>query len=223
MIVALDGVTGSGKSTLCKRVAAKLNFTYIRTGSFYRAIAYKMLSQKIDKTNLPSIKKLLKSTKIESNFNGENITILLDGKHVKAELNSPEVSSFVSQIAPIKEIRDYVSELQKNTAKNYDNIIMEGRDIGSVIFPNAELKIYLDCNIDERARRRVNQYAKDGITANVEEIKQAILKRDQEDSQRKLSPLVRLPEAFYLDTTNYTMDQCVDIIYNLIKFVQNKK
>ena len=223
MIVAIDGTTGSGKSGLCKRLSSLLGFYYIRTGSFYRAIAYKMLNTNVDKDNLKQIKLMLKQTKVSCKFENDHMTVLLDGEDVGKYINSPEVSSFVSKISPIIEIREYVTKIQRQSAKEYDNIIMEGRDIGSVIFPKADIKIFIDCDIDVRAQRRVKQYEKNGITLSQAEAKQAILERDKDDYTRKNSPLVRLPEAFYLDTSNYTMDECVEIVANLIKAKQNKK
>ena len=220
MIVALDGVTGSGKSGICKRIAKNLGFTYIRTGSFYRAIAYKVLQNNINWQNKPAIKKLLTNTKIEYFYKNEHVTLLLDGTDISNFINSPEVSTYASKVATLPIVRDYVKVLQQQAASYNQNIIMEGRDIGSVIFPNADIKFYIDCEINERAKRRVEQYAKNGVTVDFEQIKQDILARDKEDMERKHSPLIRLPEAYYLDTTNLSMDACVDIVAKQIKIKQ---
>lgn len=222
MIVALDGVTGSGKSGICKRIAKSMGFAYIRTGSFYRAIAYKVLQNNIDWQNATAMKKLLKNTKIEYFYKNDHVTLLLDEIDVSDYLNSPEVSTYASKVATLPAVREHVKLLQQQTSAYNKNIIMEGRDIGSVIFPNADIKIYVDCDINERAKRRVEQYAKNGVTVDFEQIKNDILARDKEDMNRKHSPLIRLPEAYYLDTTNLSMDACVEIVENLIKQKQSK-
>ena len=223
MIVAVDGTTGSGKSGLCKKVAKQLNFTYIRSSSFYRALTYKILQQNIDITNLNQIKHLIKNTTMQYDYINEHVVLIMDGTDVSQHLNTIEVSNYVSKVACIEEVRQYVRKLQQQSAKNHNNIIMEGRDIGSVIFPNADLKIYVDCDINERAKRRVQQYAKNGETVSVEQVKKVILQRDKEDTTRHNSPLVRLPEAFYLDTTSLSKQQCVDIVVKQIKQKQAKK
>lgn len=221
MIVAIDGTTGSGKSGLCKKVANMLDFTYIRSSSFYRALTYKILQNNIDINNEKQIEKLLQSTKIEYSYQNNTVVVIADGKDISKYLNGLEVSNFVAQVASISKIREYVRQQQIALSKNKANIIMEGRDIGSVIFPNADIKIFVDCDIDVRAQRRVTQYAKNQIDISFEQAKNDILKRDQEDITRKDSPLIRLPEAYYLDTTNLSKQQCVDIIVDLIRQKQS--
>lgn len=217
MIVAIDGTTGSGKSTISKLLAQKLNFAYIRTGSFYRAIAYKILQNNISETNVKAIVALLKSTNINNVYDGKHVKVILDNTDVSSLINSPEISNFVSKISPIPEVREYVRKLQRQSAENCPNIIMEGRDIGSVVFPNADVKIYIDCNIDVRAKRRAEQYKQTGKKISVSQAKKDILARDYDDMHRKTSPLVRLSDAFYLDTSNFTIDECVIILENLVK------
>lgn len=218
MIVAIDGTTGSGKSGLCKKVANLLDFTYIRSSSFYRALTYKILKNNIDINSEKQIKKLLDSTKIEYSYQNNTVVVVIDNNEdISKHLNNLEVSNFVAKVASISQIREYVRKQQVALSKNKPNIIMEGRDIGSVIFPNADIKIFVDCDIDVRAQRRVNQYAKNGINISFQQAKNDILKRDQEDITRKDSPLVRLPEAYYLDTTKLSKQECVDIVVELIK------
>ncbi len=217
MIVAIDGTTGSGKSGLCKKVAKLLDFTYIRSSSFYRALTYKILQNNIDIDDENQIDNLLNSTTIEYNYQNNTVVVVTDGEDVSKYLNSLEVSNFVAKVASIPKIREYVRHQQVALSQNKPNIIMEGRDIGSVIFPNADIKIFVDCDIDVRAQRRVDQYAKNGIEISTEQAKADILKRDQEDINRKDSPLIRLPDAYYLDTTNLTKQECVNIVVELIK------
>ncbi len=220
MIVAIDGTTGSGKSTISKRLALKANFAYIRTGSFYRAIAYKMLNNKISKDNIDQIQQMLKNTNITTTLKDGNLNVYLDGKDVSSLINSPEISNYVSKISPIAIIREFVRKLQKSSTNHHKNIIMEGRDIGSVVFPNAEIKIYVDCNLNTRAKRRVLQYKSSGKNITFAEAKKAISERDRDDKNRPTSPLIKLPEAYVLDTTHKSIDQCVD---ELLCIVQNFK
>ncbi len=219
MIIAIDGTTGSGKSTISKELANQLDFAYVRTGSFYRAIALKMLKKGIDKQDIGAIRRMLVQTSIASEYRGGHFLVWLDGVDVSGEINSPKVSEYVSTISPIETIRAYVRKLQRNAAKTCKNIIMEGRDIGSVIFPDADLKVYVDCNLLVRARRRVRQYAQNGMTISIAEAKKQIEQRDKEDMTRLNSPLVRLPEAFYLDTTHMNVASCVEVLKNQAEFI----
>ena len=207
MIVAIDGTTGSGKSTIAKELARQLNFAYVRTGSFYRAIALKMLRKNISKENLRAISAMLASTSIVGKYEGGHFLVWLDGENVSDKINTPEVSNFVSTISPIESIRVYVRRIQRSCAQTCKDIVMEGRDIGSIIFPHAELKVYVDCNILMRAKRRVRQYEQKGINISIAEAKHDIEQRDWQDMHRATSPLVRLPEAFYLDTTHMNILQ----------------
>ena len=220
MIIAIDGTTGSGKSTISKALAKKFNFAYIRTGSFYRVLALDALIKNIPADNEQQVKKMLETINIDADFSGHHVKICLDGKDVSDKLNSPEVSRDASVISTLKSVREYVSKLQKDSATKYDNIVMEGRDIGSVVFPNAELKVYIDCDIDTRAKRRQQQFEQNGNYQSFEQIKKDILQRDYNDTHRAISPLIRLPEAFYLDTTNHTIEECVELIAQQIQKVQ---
>ena len=220
MIIAIDGTTGSGKSTISKALAQKIGFAYIRTGSCYRAIALKILKEKVDYSNINEIKKLLSSTQIINKFDGKHVVVTMDGTDVSDKINTPEISNFVSKISSIHEVREYVRKLQQNSKKTCENIIMEGRDIGSVVFPNADLKVFIDCPIDVRAQRRVNQFKANNNSVSFEEAKKAIEIRDYDDTHRKESPLVRLPEAFYLDTSKFDIDGCVNELVKQIKKLQ---
>ena len=217
MIIAIDGTTGSGKSTISKLLAQRLKFAYIRTGSFYRAIAYKVLKNNISEADINSITEMLKNTKISNTYDGNHVKVILDGIDVSSLINSPEISNFVSKISPIPKVREYVRKLQRQSAKDCKNIIMEGRDIGSVVFPNADVKIFIDCDIDVRAKRRAEQYKQNGKTITITQAKKDILTRDYDDMHRTVSPLVQLDDAFYLDTSKYTIDECVILLENVVK------
>ena len=216
MIVAIDGYSGTGKSTISKLLAKEVGFAYIRTGSFYRALTVKALECKIDVYDENKITQMLAKTTIKSNFMGDHVKIVVDGNDISEFLNTPQVSTTVPIISKYKAVREYVRALQHNSAKQYDNIVMEGRDIGSVVFPKAEIKVFVDCDINERARRRVAQFAQNGKIVDFEKTKQEMQERDIADTTRKISPLVRLPEAYYLDTTNKSIKECVQLLKNLI-------
>jgi cytidylate kinase len=218
MIIAIDGTTGSGKSTISKLLAQKLGFTYVRTGSFYRALALKIKQSGTDYTNRQALQEMLKTTTItyQTSPTG-HVIITLDGVDVSGQLNSPEISAFVAKVSPIKTLRAYVRKLQQESADFSKNIVMEGRDIGSVVFPNAEVKVFIDCDIKERARRRAAQYAQSGKIISESQAKADILERDRLDTERENSPLVVSPGSLVLDTTNLSIDQCVDKIIEFAK------
>lgn len=222
MIVAIDGYAGTGKSTISKLLANEVGFAYIRTGSFYRAITFKALSCKVDINNEKAIAKMLEKTTIKSDFSGEHVKIWVDGNDVSAFLNQPDVSNQVAVVSKHNAVREFVRKLQHNTAKQYDNIVMEGRDIGSVVFPKAEIKVFVDCDIDERTRRRVAQFAQNGKIVDYAQTKQDIIARDIADTTRQISPLVRLPEAYYLDTTNKSVKECVQKLKDLVDEITEK-
>jgi cytidylate kinase len=218
MIIAIDGTTGSGKSTISKLLAQKLGFTYVRTGSFYRALALKIKQNDIDYSSEQALKNMLKNTTItyQTSPTG-HVIITLDGVDVSGQIKSPEISNFVAQISPIETLRAYVRARQQESAITNKNIVMEGRDIGSVVFPNAEVKVFIDCDINERARRRVKQYAANGKTLSESQAKADILERDRLDTERENSPLVVAPGSLVLDTSNLSIDQCVDKIIEFAK------
>ena len=202
MIIAVDGTSGSGKSSLCKKLAKHLGFAYLNSGSIYRAFALKCLEQNISSPNKKSVTNIiLNNTQINiENVDGEGV-IVLDGKVVTQELRTPEVTAVVSKISPIKQLRDYAQKLQHDFAKKCKNVVVEGRDIGSVVFPNADLKIFITAQIDERARRRQKDYLKLGKNLSIDQIKAELEERDREDSTRKISPLTIPDGALILDTT----------------------
>ena len=222
-VIAIDGPAASGKSTVASHLARLLSIPYVNTGSMYRAVTYAVLQQKIDVSDEAAMKELLNNMQLEYKADeAGNFSLSLNGVFLKDELVTPEVNANVSPVAAIPMVREKLKKLQRSLAEK-QRIVMEGRDIGSVIFPNADLKIYMDCDINVRTERRVKQYAKNGIKVSLQKAKQAIAQRDLEDTTRHDSPLIRLPEAFYLDTTNLSMEECVNIVIQQIKLKQNKK
>ena len=180
MIIAIDGPAGSGKGTIAKIVSERLNFINIDTGAMYRCVALKMLENKIALEEYDDIHKILNDIKID--FDGEKV--ILNGKDVSKDIRTIEVSNFVSPVSTIGFVREKMVDLQRDLGKR-NNVIMEGRDIGTVVFPNAELKIYLDATPEERARRRVAQNAENNIESNYEQILKDIIERDTRDSTRE--------------------------------------
>lgn len=205
--IAIDGPAGSGKSTIAKKISGKLGIEYIDTGAMYRALTYKVLKRGIDPNNTKSIIELLKSTDIDF-VNG---SIYLDGKIVDREIRLNDVSNNVSYIAKIEEVRKDLVKKQQAMAKR-KSIIMDGRDIGTVVLPDAEYKFFITASVKERANRRYKDLLSTGEDTSIESLIKEIEKRDTIDSNRKNSPLKKAEDAILLDTTYKTIDESIDFI-----------
>ncbi len=212
MIVAVDGPAGSGKGTLTKLVADKLNLQYIDTGAMYRCIALKMLEEGICLEDTDKIKEILDG--IEIDLQGPKV--ILNGRDVSKEIRTVEVANFTSPVSTIDFVRTKMVELQRGLGKEKD-IIMEGRDIGTVVFPNADVKIYLDASAEERAKRRVKQNEENGIASNYEQILKDIIERDTRDMSRPNSPLKKAEDAVVVDTTDAECEVNAQKIIDVIK------
>ena len=210
-IVAVDGTAGSGKGSVTKVVAERLNLVTIDTGAMYRCVTLAMLEQNVGTEELDKIADILKVIKIEFVDEGTEKKVFLNGKDVTLQIRSKEVTEFVSPVATIKIVREHMAQLQREMAKSID-VIMEGRDIGTNVFPNADVKIYLDATPEERALRRFKQNKENGIDTPYEEILQNVIDRDYRDSHRDISPLTKAEDAIYVDSTNMTIDEVVDDI-----------
>ena len=210
--IAIDGPSASGKSTIAKEVAKKLNIEYIDTGAMYRALTYKVLKNKIDVKDTQGVIEILKNTNIDF----INNSIYLDGVIVDKEIRQIIVSKNVSYIARIKEVREILVHLQQSMAKT-KNVIMDGRDIGTVVLPDANYKFYVTASVDERARRRYKELLDRGEkNISLEDIVADIVKRDEIDSNREIGPLIQPEDAHVLDTTNRTIDESVDFIISIV-------
>ena len=211
-IVAIDGPAGSGKGTVAKILADECNLTYIDTGAMYRAIAYATLQNNIDISEEDKIVELAKSSQIEF-IDGKTY---LNGKDISKEIRTMEVTKIVSPISSIVKLRKILVDMQREMADNLD-VIMEGRDITTVVFPNATYKFYLDASLDERANRRYKENIEKGMDVTLEEIKDNISKRDYNDMHKEVGSLTRTEDSIYIDSTNLTIEEVVEKIKNVIE------
>ena len=212
-IIAIDGPAGSGKGTLAKALAEKLNLVNIDTGATYRAVALKVLREKIDLSDKDKIIKLTKKIKIDLLEGG---TVLLDGEDVTKEIRSKEVTAIVSPISSIPEVREVLVKVQRNIAKGKD-VVMEGRDITTVVFPKAKYKFYLDASLESRAMRRYKENQEKGIDTSNEEVLENIKARDYNDMHKEVGSLTRTDDQIYIDTTNLTVEEEVAIIEKIVR------
>ena len=212
MVVAIDGPAGSGKGTVSKILAKECNLLYIDTGVTYRCVALKVIENNIDLNDKFAIIDI--ASKIDVTFSKEGFTYM-DGKDVSDRIRDKDVTSIVSPISSIPEVRTYMVELQRKMASNND-IVMEGRDIGTVVFPNADYKFYLDASVGVRAKRRFEQNKEKGINMSLEEIKDSNEKRDYNDMHKEVGALIRTDEQIYIDSSNMTIDDVIDSIRKVI-------
>lgn len=211
-IVAIDGPAGSGKGTVAKILAHKLNLTYIDTGAMYRAIAYLTLKNNVDIKDEDKIIELAKNSKIEF----LNDKVYVNGEDVSSKIRTMEVTRIVSPISSIVKLREILVDLQRNMANGLD-VIMEGRDITTVVFPNATYKFYLDASTEERAHRRFKENSLKGMQVTYEEILENIKKRDYNDMHKEVGALIKSDDAIYIDSTNLTIDEVVEKIKQIIE------
>ncbi|WP_418566536.1 (d)CMP kinase [Peptacetobacter sp.] len=212
MIIAVDGPAGAGKSTISKLIAKKLNINYIDTGAMYRAVTYKCLSEGVDVKNEEAVIEVAKRTDID--FRDNNI--YLDSKIVNEEIRTREVSANVSDVAKIKEVRYLMVDVQREIGTRND-VILDGRDIGSYVFPNADYKFFLVATPEERGRRRYKELCEKGFEGTLEEIIKDIEKRDEIDSNREFAPLKKADDAIEIDTTGLGIDEVVETVVSKIK------
>lgn len=212
MIVAIDGPAGSGKGTITKLVAEKCNLIYIDTGATYRAVALAVIENNIDIKDEDKIIELTKKLNIDFDINGHTF---LNGKDVSSRIRDKDVTSIVSPISSIIKVREILVDLQRKMALE-KNVIMEGRDITTVVFPNADYKFYLDASIEERANRRYKQNLEKGMNTPYEEIYESIKNRDYNDKNKPVGALKRCDDQIYVDSSNMTIEEVVNYIVNKI-------
>ncbi len=210
-IVAIDGPAGSGKSTSAKLVAQKLNFLYIDTGAMYRAITFLAMKNNFSYDH-DKVTKLADSCTMKLEFIDGKTNIQVDGIDLTSEIRSPEVNSNVSEISKIAGVREALVKKQREMASENVGVVMEGRDIGTVVFPDADVKIYLTASIDERSQRRAKEFAEQGKKITIEKVRDNLVRRDNIDSTRKISPLSKAEDAIEVDTSYVTVEEQVQII-----------
>ena len=211
-VVAIDGPAGSGKGTVTKIVGEKLGLVYIDTGAMFRCVALDMINKKIAIDEKEKIEDLLEKIEIDMRENG---TIFLNGEEVTKRIRENDVNGFVSPISTIKVVREKLLNIQRKIASG-KAIIMEGRDIGTVVFPEADVKIYLDATPEERANRRVKQNQEKGIETSYEEVLKNIIDRDKRDTTRDIAPLKKAEDAIYMDSSNMTIEEVSNKIIEII-------
>lgn len=222
LVIAIDGPASSGKSTTAKLIAEKLGLMYLDTGAMYRAIALKIYQSGTELTDKASLIKLLISTTVtQKNKNGE-VHFFLDGVDVTEEIRTPEISLWVGPVSEHALVREYLVNWQREIGKE-GGIVADGRDIGTVVFPNADLKVYLVADSHIRAVRRQKELAARGIVQKVEEVEDAIIKRDHRDSNREHSPLRMAEDAIEIDTTHLTVGDQVERVLTLVKKLQTQE
>lgn len=212
-VVAIDGPAGAGKGTITKQVGEKSGLINIDTGAMFRCVTLNMIQENVALNQEEKIKEILEKIEIDLK---ENEEVFLNGRNVSKIIREEEVTKMVSPVSTIPIVREKLLELQRKIAQG-KNVIMEGRDIGTVVFPNANVKIYLDASPEERARRRVKQNQEKGIQSSYEEVLRNIVDRDKRDLSREIAPLKQAEDAIYIDSSDMTIDEVVGKIITIIQ------
>ena len=215
--VAVDGPAGSGKSTITKMIAKDLGYNYVDTGAMYRGLTYDFLKNNLTELDEKKIELLLSKVKFEVKFIDRVQYVFVNDEDVSEKIRTAEVSKFTSLFAKSPAVREFLIDTQRNLAMS-NNIIMDGRDIASVVLPNADVKIFLTASVEERARRRVLDFDRQGVVdIDFDKVKADIAARDYQDENRDIAPLVKVDDAVLIDTTNLTITEVVEKMTELIK------
>ena len=214
--VAIDGPSGAGKSTVAKAAAQALNFVYLDTGAIYRTVAWHITMLGIGPKDTDHVPMLLDDANIQIDFQDGVQHMILNGKDITGEIRTPEIASAASQVSAQPAVREFLLDLQRDLAKTH-NIIMDGRDIGTVVLPDADVKIYLTATAEARARRRLLEYQEKGQKATFQEVLRDQQQRDYDDTHRKIAPLKQAPDAVLVDTTDMGLQESIDYCVNLIR------
>lgn len=217
-VIAVDGYSSTGKSSISKEIAQRLGIVHLDTGALYRGVTWFALSNCRDtaaKIDLRILSAGLNQLKLQFEKKGEELELILNGKNITAEIRSTEVSANVSLIAAQKEVRDFLLQSQRDMA-NGGGIIMDGRDIGTVVFPDADFKFFLTASIEERTKRRFHELQQLGIAATAEEVRQNLLERDKKDSEREIAPLRKAADAILIDNTELTKEGTIQLMLQYI-------
>ena len=215
-VVAIDGPAGSGKGTVTKLVGKKEGLINIDTGAMYRCVTLNMIKEKVGLEDTEKIREILEKIKIEFKTENEEDKVYLNEEEVTKQIREKDVNALVSQVSHLVEVRENITKLSRKVAEG-KKVIMEGRDIGTNVFPNAEIKIYLDATPEERANRRMKQNEEKGISATYEEVLENVKMRDYNDMHKKFGALKRADDAIVVDSSNLTIDEVVEKIKDIIK------
>ncbi|MBI4487494.1 MAG: (d)CMP kinase [Deltaproteobacteria bacterium] len=216
MVIAIDGPAGAGKSTVAKELAKRLGYTYMDTGAMYRAFAWRVMEEAADLNDEEKLRGILKETRIELAEQDGHLRVFLDGLDVTDKIRTLELSQMASKVSSLKMVRERMVELQRALGDE-GGVVAEGRDIGTVVFPQAEVKIYLDASSQERARRRFEELKRQGKKVTLEETLQEMDERDQRDKERAVAPLRKAEDATVIDSTYFGVDWVVERIMQEIK------
>ena len=215
LIVAIDGPAGVGKSTTAKRLAERLGYAYLDTGALYRAVAWKVNAAGIDPSNVSEIETLLSATTLQLNSHDQILSIFIDSHEVGQELRSLPISQLASSLAAIPRVRDWLLPVQRDFGAK-GGVVAEGRDMGTRVFPHADVKFFLDAEVDIRTSRRHREIEKEETGQNWAEVRQSIVDRDARDRSRSVAPLVPASDAMVIDTSSLSVDEVVDRMLNVI-------
>lgn len=214
--IAIDGPAAAGKSTVAKIIAGKLGYIYIDTGAMYRALTYKALKTGADLHDGEKLKNLLDQTAIVLKQTGKGQEVIVDGENVSEAIRYSDVTNHVSLVSSHREVREEMVRRQRQLAQA-DNVVMDGRDIGTHVLPHAQVKIFLKASVEERAERRYKEEQEKGMATSLEQLRQTIALRDKKDSERAVSPLVKADDAVEIDTTSLSIDEVVQKIIEIVK------
>ena len=219
MIVAIDGPAASGKTTTARGVAQRMGFRHIDTGALYRAVTLYLLRQHIDLTDLQAVERALDEMELRVEFNSDGQQTFLGNENLAEKIRGDEVTQHVSEVSAMASVRAHLLPLQRAIAQEY-RVVLEGRDIGTVVFPDAEIKIFMVADARIRAQRRQRDFASMGIDKSLDELEREILQRDAHNAQRELAPMVAAEDAIRLDTSEITIDEQIEFIVSRIRTIR---
>ncbi len=220
--IAIDGPAGAGKSTIARKVAKQKGFIYVDTGAMYRAMAYYLLTKKVNPEDEHGIEENCKNADITICYEGGEQVVLLNGENVNGVIRREEVGNMASASSPNPKVRERLTLLQKELAKT-NNVVMDGRDIGTCVLPDADVKVYLTASARVRAKRRFDELSEKGISCDIEQIEADIMKRDEQDMTRKVAPLKQAEDAVLVDSSNMSIDEVVGVILDLCEKCEKER
>lgn len=214
--IAIDGPVGAGKSTIARMVAKKLNIIYVDTGAMYRTVGLYVIRKGLNPAEFDDVRSVIDEIELDVELTEKGQLIFLNGENVTDLIRTPEISMAASNVSAVPEVREKMVNIQRNLADS-KSVVMDGRDIGTVVLPNASTKIYLSADLDVRTERRYKELINKGQTVTFEDVKEDIIKRDRNDMSRATSPLKKADDAIELDTTSLNLDQVVEKLISIVK------